>query len=90
MAATKQKSSIRKRIFEIIEVGALDDRVSRRYDIFNLISIVVNLAVGILYTFEEMRSSFGSLLLSIEAVTVVFLQWIMVCVCGRHNFFIQN
>ena len=72
MAATKQKSSIRKRIFEIIEVGALDDRVSRRYDIFNLISIVVNLIVGILYTFEEMRSSFGSLLLSIEAVTVVF------------------
>ena len=37
-----------------------------------MLSIVVNLAVGILYTFEEIRSDFGTILLTIEAITVAF------------------
>ena len=72
MIAVKPQSTKRKRVFEIIEIGAPDDRVSRYYDIFNMLSIVVNLTVGILYTFEEVRSDFGNLLLTIEAITVAF------------------
>ena len=49
----------RKRTFEIIEIGAQDDLVSRVYDIFNMLSIVLNLAVSILYTFEEYRTAYG-------------------------------
>ena len=62
----------RKRTFEIIEIGAQDDVPSRVYDVFNMLSIVVNLAVSILETFEEVRSVYGPLLLDIEAVTVAF------------------
>ena len=62
----------RQRIFEIIEIGAPEDRVSRSYDIFNLLSIAVNLVVSILYTFENIRAEYGALLLTIEAITVAF------------------
>ena len=65
-------SAIRKRIFEIIEIGAPEDYVSRAYDFVNMFSIVINLAVSVLYTFEEYRAAYGSLLLTIEAVTVAF------------------
>ena len=62
----------RKRVFEIIEIGAPEDYVSRAYDLVNMLSIIVNLTVSILYTFEEFRVSHGVLLLTIEAVTVAF------------------
>lgn len=72
MAKSTSVSYYRQRTFEIIEIGAPDDYVSRAYDIANLLSIVINLVVGILYTFEEYRTAFGTLLLSIEAGTVAF------------------
>ena len=62
----------RKRVFEIIEVGAPDDRVSRLYDVFNTLSIVVNLTVSIMYTFNYMEAVYGPTLLTIEAITVAF------------------
>lgn len=62
----------RKRVHDIIEVGSLEDRISRFYDLINSMSIVVNLMVSILYTFEGFRLQFGPWLLSIEAVTVAF------------------
>ena len=55
----------RKRIFEIIEIGAPDDHVSRTYDFFNILSIVVNLVVSIMITFDSIRDVYGALLLTI-------------------------
>ena len=62
----------RRRIFEIIEIGPQEDRISRTYDLTNLLSIVVNLLVSILYTFDDIRLQYGTLLLTIESVTVAF------------------
>lgn len=62
----------RRRIFEIIEIGPPEDRISRTYDLTNLLSIVVNLLVSILYTFDDIRLKYGTLLLTIESVTVAF------------------
>ena len=62
----------RERTFEIIEIGAPEDYVSRAYDVVNMLSIIINLAVSILYTFESVRTTHGPLLLSIEAATVAF------------------
>ena len=45
----------RQRLYEVIEIGVLDDRTSRSYDIINLVSIAINLVVSILYTFEHIR-----------------------------------
>ena len=62
----------RKRVFEIIEVGAPDDYVSRIYDFFNSFVIILNLTVSVMYTFQTMRQEHGPLLLSIENATVAF------------------
>ncbi len=60
----------RKRIFEIIEVGTDFDYVSRTYDMVVAGAIIVNLAASVLYTYEEARAYCGSLLVTLEAITV--------------------
>lgn len=60
----------RKRLFEILEVGNDLDYVSRSYDFFNVFTIVLNLAVSILYTYDGMRLQYGGILLWIERITV--------------------
>ena len=92
MAVNKPLNPYRKRTFEIIEIGAPDDYVSRAYDVVNLASIVVNLVVSILYTFEEYRLAYGKLLLDIEAMTVAFFAmdfffrvWTAKCLYPKHT-----
>lgn len=62
----------RKRIFEILEVGADDDYVSRAYDFINAFAIVINLVSSIMYTFDRFEIKYGPELLMIERVTVGF------------------
>ena len=72
MSASLFSPQRRQRIFEIIEIGAPEDHISRTYDVVNMTAIIVNLLVSILYTFENIRNQHGALLLSVEAVTVAF------------------
>ena len=72
MAFLKALPALRTRIFKIIEIGTAEDALSRPYDAINILSIVINLLVSILYTFDELSIPYGSILLSIEAVTVAF------------------
>lgn len=72
MAGNPNISPRRQRAFEIIEIGAPEDYVSRAYDVVNMLSIIVNLVVSLMYTFESIRSRHGVLLLTIEAATVAF------------------
>ena len=44
-------------------VGASDDWLSRGYSIISTLFLIVNLAVTILYTFNEMEYRYGSLML---------------------------
>ncbi|MBE5996258.1 MAG: potassium channel protein [Lachnospiraceae bacterium] len=62
----------RRRIFEIIEVGAGDDKISRAYDFISALLIVIYLAVSILDTYDAIRAEIGWLLGTIEALLVVF------------------
>ena len=73
MSARRSWDSRRKRVCEIVNVGASEDFVSRGYDFLNTFIIVVNLAVIVLYTFQEAREAYGGLLLGVEAVTTAFL-----------------
>lgn len=71
----KQRRSwlqLRRRGSEIIEVGTSNDWVSRAYDIISTVILLVNLAVTILYTYDEMELRYGRILLLVEAVTVGF------------------
>ena len=56
----------------MVEVGFVEDMVSRAYDIVNLFMIVINLIASIALTFENVRAVYGGIFLAIEAVTVVF------------------
>ena len=69
---TNKLERFRKRLFHILEVGPEEDTIGRSYDNINLLSILLNLFVSILYTFEEYRTLYGPLLLRIEAGTVAF------------------
>ena len=62
----------RKRIFQIIEVGNDLDTASRAYDFLNVILIVVNLTVSIMYTYDNLRENYGDILLIVEGITVGF------------------
>ena len=62
----------RKRLFEIIEIGSNYDAVCWGYDFFNTFTIILNLAVSIMYTFDTMELKYGPILLLIERLTVGF------------------
>ena len=62
----------RKRLFDIIEIGLPGDVASQVYDAFNILSIVINLVVSVMVTFDDLHARFGPWLVTIEAVTVAF------------------
>ena len=64
-------SELRKRVYEIIDIGYAGDGLSRFYDIFITVVILVNLGATILYTFDGMEARFGPLLLTAEWATVI-------------------
>ena len=76
----------RKRVFEIIEIGAPEDYPSRIYDFVNLLTIVINLTVSIMYTFNSMEAKYGPVLLRIESATVVFfaVDYVLRLLTARH------
>lgn len=71
MSSTKWEKR-RKRLYDIIEVGSDFDSQSRLYDYGNAAAIILNLAVTILYTFEEIREPYGLILNVIEQITLLF------------------
>lgn len=62
----------RKRLFELIEIGSNYDRWCWGYDFLNTFTIILNLVVSIMYTFNSMEQNYGSLLLNLERLTVAF------------------
>lgn len=70
--ALKKSERIKKRIFQIVEVGYTADPVSRAYDFAGVAAIIINLVVSVMYTFEPLREGYSSTLLFIEHVTVLF------------------
>ena len=63
---------VRKRVFQMVEVGFVEDVLSRAYDIVNTLAIIINLISSILYTFEPIRLKAGGMLQGIELFTAVF------------------
>ena len=60
----------RRRIARVIEIGSMDDRLSRGYDFLLTGLIVVNLAVSVLSTFEELDAALGAVFDKVEGFTV--------------------
>jgi voltage-gated potassium channel len=62
----------RKRLYEVVEIGAAEDAVSRGYDFFSTFLVLINLAVSIAYTYESLRLRYGPQMETVEMVTAVF------------------
>ncbi len=62
----------RKRLFEILEVGHDLDIVSRSYDFIGAFAVIVNVAVSIMCTYENLMERFGKTLLIVEGITIAF------------------
>lgn len=67
---SKRKDHIRYRLYEILEVRTGVDRAARIYDIVYFITILLNLTVSIMYTYEKYRLRYGETLLLAEQITV--------------------
>ena len=61
---------VKKRIFDIIQIGNKQDTASRIFDHFIVIVIFINLAVTFMLTFDELKP-YNSLLETIELVTII-------------------
>ena len=61
---------VRRRVFDIIQIGNTSDRVSRFFDFFIVIVIVSNISVLFLSTFEEL-SRWQPLFDAVETVTII-------------------
>ena len=62
--------NLRKRIFEIIQIGSKEDAASRIFDVFIVAVIVVNICTSIAETFDEL-SCYSQVFYVIEVVTVI-------------------
>lgn len=61
---------MKKRIFELIQIGHREDNLSKIFDIFISVTIVLNIAVLFLETFDEMNPYYD-ILHFIEIITIV-------------------
>ncbi|MCF0145498.1 MAG: ion transporter [Eubacterium sp.] len=61
----------RKRLFEIINIGAGDDPVSRAYDIIMSCLVVLYLVISILETFDSILLRFGHVFAVLEVILVI-------------------
>ena len=62
-------AAMKKRIFDIIQIGNRNDLPSRAFDYFIVIAILLNICIAFLDTFDEL-SRFFTLFTVLEAVTV--------------------
>ena len=60
------------RAFQMVEVGFDEDLPTRLYDIVNFAAVILNLLATILFTFDNVKAEYGTVLHIIEAVTVAF------------------
>lgn len=72
MYAVVYKVILRTGLFELIEIGSNYDAWCWGYDFFNTFTILLNLAVSIMYTFDNMEMKYGPLLLTLERLTIAF------------------
>ncbi len=67
----KDKNNLKKRIFDIIQIGKKNDIVSRLFDFTIVLAITLNISVLFLETFDELKDMQGFFTI-IEICTVAF------------------
>ena len=68
----KNLTNLRQRIFKMVSVGIVDDRINQGYDVISTAMLLINLVGAFAGTFDNIALQHGELLKQIEAVTVAF------------------
>ena len=64
--------ALRPKLFRMVSVGVVDERVNQAYDVISTLALILNLTVSILNTFDNLREKYGAFFLAVEAITVLF------------------
>lgn len=67
----KKRRDLRKRVFDVIQIGSAGDLPSRLFDYLLVFNIFANITVLVLGTFEQMNA-FDGIFRAVEVVTVLF------------------
>ena len=62
----------RKKLFKMVSVGVIDDRVNQAYDIISTGALILNLVGAFMSTFQNLQAKYGGLFNQVEAITVAF------------------
>ena len=78
----------RRRLYEIVEVGAGDDRISRCYDLVSALMIVLFLVVSIMETFDGLNRAHKGIFSAIELVIVLFftVDYVLRLITARYQY----
>lgn len=69
---TRSWEQIRARIFRMVSVGVVDDRINTGYDVISIVALAANIIVSIMNTYDGLHESYGTMLTVIEQITVFF------------------
>ena len=73
MAGNGQKlTGLRQRVFKMVSVGIVDDRINQGYDVISTAMLLINLFGAFAGTFDPIALKYSWLLHEVEAVTVAF------------------
>ena len=73
MAGNGQKiTGLRQRLFKMVSVGIVDDRINQGYDIISTAMLLINLFGAFAGTFDQIAQRYNFLLHEVEAITVAF------------------
>lgn len=64
-------TSVKRRVFDTIQIGKENDKVSRGFDILIVVVIIINIIAMFMETFDEL-SRYHSIFQAIEIITVIF------------------
>lgn len=62
----------RRKIFKMVSVGVVDIFINQFYDVLSTSTLVINLIITVMNTYEALRSRYSVIFDSVELITVVF------------------
>ena len=64
--------AVRAKLFRMVSVGVIDERINQMYDAISIVALVANLLVSVMSTFDNLTAVYGTIFTTVEQVTVFF------------------
>jgi voltage-gated potassium channel len=69
---TNNWRKVRARLFKMVSVGVIDDPINQGYDVISTGALIINLAVSVMATFDNLNAMYGIFFVMAEQLTVLF------------------